>query len=262
MVSDGFRSFWRALDGLFADVHGTPWGAVITDGRFPSVWDANYARVDTATPGLGAAEVERALLPELERVGSRTLHVVSLLPESTTRLLTEFSGRGFRLGWEVVMELRSGIPALGRVQAEELQGGRELWGAVRTTLGLFGSARSSDAVIDQLQRIERDVLAPGGKRWFGIRDANGAVASVAALMMLDGVAYIDNVATLPHARGRGLATAVTGHVATVAREAGAEVTCLLMDPDQPSISRLYGRLGFREAGRLASIRGPLNGAGP
>lgn len=262
MVSDSFRSFWRALDGLFADVHPTPWGAVVTDGRFPSVWDANYARVEAASPGPVAAEVERALVPELRRVGSSTVHVVSLDPASTTRLLSELSTRGHRLEWEVVMETGSSTAGDSRVAVEEVPPGPELWDAVRETLGLFGTSRAAPDVVDQLQRIERDVLAPGGKRWFGARGEDGRLASIAALMVLDGVAYVDNVATLPHARGRGLASAVTSHLVREALTAGAITTCLLADPDRPEVIRLYEGLGFRESGRIASTRGPLPPAEP
>jgi hypothetical protein len=44
--------FWRALDGLFGAPETTWWGAVVTDPRFPTIWDANYARIDRPVTGL------------------------------------------------------------------------------------------------------------------------------------------------------------------------------------------------------------------
>ena len=253
-VSPGFLRFWRALDALLAEVRETRWGAVVTDGRFPALWDANYARVDTPPPSLTAVDVERELLPALARAATDTMHVVSFHPDRTTRLLTELSSRGHRLGWDVVMELRT-APEPGTSSVVELPPGDDLWSRVQESLGLFGTS-SPDATA-QLRRLEQEVLAPGGKRWFGVSSEDGRIASLAALLVLEGVAYVDNVATFPEARGRGLATAVTSHLAREGLAAGASEVCLLADPDAPDAIRLYRRLGFRETGRLASTRGPI-----
>jgi ribosomal protein S18 acetylase RimI-like enzyme len=141
---------------------------------------------------------------------------------------------------------------------EELHDGAELWSRVGDSLTFFG-ADPGDAVT-QLQTIEREVLGPGGKRWFGVRDADGTVVSLAALLVLDGTAYVDNVATFPDARGKGFAAAVTSRIAAEADRAGARRLCLLCDPDDAAVVRLYRRLGFREVGRLASTRGPVPSA--
>jgi ribosomal protein S18 acetylase RimI-like enzyme len=112
--------------------------------------------------------------------------------------------------------------------------------------------------LEQLMRIERDVLTPGAKRWFGVRTDRRWV-SLAALLILEDVGYVDNVATAPAFRGRGFARAVTSHVVRTALAEGAETVFLLADPDEASIVALYERLGFREVTRLASTRGPLPG---
>jgi ribosomal protein S18 acetylase RimI-like enzyme len=238
---------------LLAEVRETPWGAVVTDGRFPALWDANYARVDAPPPRLTAEDIEQELLPALVRAGSDTLHVVSFFPDRTTRLLSELSSRGHRLRWESVMELRV-APDAPHVRIKELTPGEELWSAVGGSLELFGTT-SPDAVA-QLQQLEQEVLTPGGKRWFGVVE-DGRIVSLAASLVLDGVAYVDNVATFPEARGRGLATAVTAHLAREGLEAGASTVSLLADPDSPEVVRMYRQLGFRETGRLASTRGPM-----
>jgi predicted GNAT family acetyltransferase len=114
-----------------------------------------------------------------------------------------------------------------------------------------------DESIDQLRAIETDVLLPGGKRWFGVRDEDGTVVSLAALVLLGDVAYVDNVATFPEARGRGFASAATGAVIDAALAEGVEGIFLLADPDESAVVRMYERIGFRGAGRLASTRGPV-----
>jgi len=231
----------------------------VTDGRFPRIWDANYARVDAPAPGLRAADVQADLLPALEDAGVTVFHVVTFHPEETAGLLAELSSRGHRLGWDLVMDAGPGDPIQAprppQVRVEELTAGDELWSRVGASLALFG-VDPGDAV-EQLQAIEREVLAPGGKRWFGVRDEDDTVVSLAALLFLEGVGYVDNVATFPEARGRGYASALIARIGDEARRAGAEHVCLFADPDDEPVVRLYTSLGFREAGRLASTRGPL-----
>jgi ribosomal protein S18 acetylase RimI-like enzyme len=250
------QPFWAAMDALFSQVHPTAWGAVITDGRFPRVWDANYARLDRPEP-VSVAEVEADLLPRLAASGAETMHVVTFHHEAHVRLLAELSTRGHRLVWDLVL-VRGAEPEPNDREpppVEEVPAGPELWTAVEGTLSLFGA--DPDEAIDQLRRIETDVMDPGGKRWFGVRDEDGVLAALAAVLVLDDVGYVDNVATLPHARRRGYAGALTDRAAREALAGGARHVFLLADPDDPPVVGLYRRLGFREAGRLASTRGPL-----
>ena len=136
----------------------------------------------------------------------------------------------------------------------ELEPGPELWATVRDSFELFG-VEGEDARL-QLARIEEEVLTPAGKRWFGVRQGGRIVAS-AALMVFDHVGHVDNVTTFPRARGRGFATAIAARIVAEAPAAGAEDLMLFADPDAPAVLRLYERLGFREAGRIAATRGPL-----
>ncbi|MFN8232070.1 MAG: hypothetical protein U0V56_00825 [Actinomycetota bacterium] len=59
-LPDRVLRFWRALDAHFGSVLPTTWGAVVTDGRFPAIWDANYARVDVASDAVTHGDVASA----------------------------------------------------------------------------------------------------------------------------------------------------------------------------------------------------------
>lgn len=254
-VPEPFHRFWKALDGLFSNVSEQWWGAVVTDGRFPRIWDANYARVDA--PGVRLVDVEQALTPALRTIGSEIFHAVIFDPEGSGTLISGLSSKGHKLAWDLVMEARSTPHDDPGTAVEEVAPGDELWEAVGASFGLFGV--DPDESIAQLRAIETDVLAPGGKRWFVVRDEDAEIASLAALVVLEDVGYIDNVATFPPARGRGYASALTSHIVHTTREMGLETTFLIADPDDEPVVRLYGRLGFREVGRLASTKGPLPG---
>ena len=248
------RRFWAAMDALFSDVHPTEWGAVVTDGRFPRVWDANYARLEISE-AIRVTDVEAELLPRLRASGADTMHVVSFDHRSHTGLLAELLTRGHRLSWDVVMQRHADRPHEPSAVVQELGTGPELWERVADSIALFGV--DPGEAVEQLRAIETDVMAPGGKRWFCVRSAEGTIVSLAAVMVLQDVGYIDNVATFPVARGRGYASALTDHAARDALAHGAQHVILLADPDDTSAVGIYRRLGFGEVGRLASTRGPL-----
>jgi ribosomal protein S18 acetylase RimI-like enzyme len=259
-IPEHIHRFWKALDERHFHTEPTWWGAVVTEARFPAIWDFNYARVDEAAPGLTLAEVADALLPALAEVGTDMFHVVCFHPEETTDLLVELSTLGHSLSWDVVMDL-AGDPAIEPVDVhvEPLEAGDELWARVEDSLALFGN---DAAVSEQLRRIEEETFSDEHKRWLGVRDDGGAIVALAALVQLEGVGYLDNVATFPEARGSGFASAIVAHAIELASASGAEHVSLFADPQALPVRRMYERLGFREVGRLASTKGPVESVRP
>jgi ribosomal protein S18 acetylase RimI-like enzyme len=262
-----FLPFWRALDELLERVEPTPWGAVVTDRRFPEIWDANYARVEAAEPPT-LAEIEAALRPALARAGARHLHVVLHRPDEQADLLAELSARGDRLSWDVVMEHRGAPDGGGRpgrgagggapldpgVRVVEVEPDGAFWGTFRASLAAFGV--TDPRALDQIVALERDVFAPA-KRWFAVR-AGREVASLAALVVLAGAGYVDHVVTFPEHRRRGHAGALVARLVAEARAARCDPVFLLAEDGAPAV-RLYERLGFRAVGRIGSTLSPLSG---
>lgn len=247
---DPFIRFWRALDDAFALVEQVWWGGVVTDPRFPVIWDVNYARVEADEPNLTVAEVERTLLPAIRASGARVRHLVLLRPERATGLLSELGTRGDQLSWDTVMEHRARrAPRARNAGVEEiLVPDRDFWARLRESLSEFRVTEPEAQ--EQLLRLEREVLFPFGKRWFGVREAERLVA-LGSLVQCEGVGYVDHVVTFPEARGRGYASSIVGRIVREAREAGAERVCLLAETGTGPVA-LYERLGFHEVGKLAS----------
>ncbi len=255
-VPEGFHRYWVSFDALAADVRLTPWGAVVTDPRSPDVWDVNYARVDRAG-SVSVDEVEGALLPALRSAGVIVEHVVSFRHEDHGDLLAALAGRGQNLGWDAVLAMVGEPPAEGGATVEELVARDERSTVIAAVLR-EGFGVQPDAAIEQLVRLDLDVLGPAGKRWFGVREG-GRVVSAGTMLAIGGAAYIDDVATLPGSRGRGYASAVVRTIVREARAADAREIYLLADPGATRVIAMYERLGFREVGRLASTRGPMPG---
>jgi GNAT superfamily N-acetyltransferase len=239
--------FWRAQDDLFDHVEPAWWGAVISDRRYPRVQEPNYARVETRQP-LGLREVEASLLPAMARSGSARAHVVIFHPQDQTDLVVEASTRGERIAWDLVMEHRGAGPD-GDARVLELHAlDVRFWAAHRTSLRWFDITEPD--VLDELQALERDVFVPAGRRWFAVPGPDGPDA-LAALLVLEGVAFVDHVVTFPHARRRGFARALSARVVAEARAAGAERTYLLAEPDGVAAA-MYGAIGFTPVTQIAS----------
>lgn len=241
--------FWTALDDAFENVERTSWGAVVTDRRFPAIWDVNYARVESTDPSLRIAQVEGALRPALAKSRAAHAHLVIFHPEELTGLLSELGTRGDRISWEIVMEQVEAPPddpggvAVGEVSRFD----GEHWRRYRDSIREFDV--TDERTLDDLVRLERDVVNALGKRWFVVLDGARTMA-LGSLLVLERVGYVDNVVTFPEARGRGYAGAIATRIVREAHGMGAEHVYLLVDLDGPG--RMYERLGFRGVAQIAS----------
>jgi GNAT superfamily N-acetyltransferase len=245
-----FLQFWRALDSAIERVVETPWGAVVSDARFPLIWDVNYARVD-AERDVRLSDVRAALDRELARTGARHEHLVCFWPELQTGLLGELGRSGNRISWDIVMIHRGGDPEPPAVAVEEVKTFDDaFWRAVRTSLAAFDV--TEPASLDQLMRLEGEVALPDGKRWFSIRRSLGEEPlALGALIEHEGVAYLDHIVTVPGARRRGYGSAMVRKIVQVAHDDGIERITLLADRGGKPAD-LYRRLGFEDLTYLAS----------
>jgi len=249
-----FLRFWHALDSAIERVVETPWGAVVSDARYPSIWDVNYARVD-AERDVRLSDVREALDRELARVGGHHEHIVCFWPELQTGLLGELGRGGNRISWDIVMIHRGGDPEPPAVAVEEITTFDDaFWKAVRTSLTAFDV--TEPASLEELMHLEREVALPDGKRWFAIRRSSGAQPqqeplALGALIEHEGVAYLDHIVTVPEARRRGYGSAMVREIVQVARGDGMRQITLLADRGGKP-AELYRRLGFEDLTYLAS----------
>jgi ribosomal protein S18 acetylase RimI-like enzyme len=73
--------------------------------------------------------------------------------------------------------------------------------------------------------------------------------------------YVNVVATLPDARGRGLGTRLMRVAEDIARAQGQRRLCLVVADDNDAARRLYRRLGYRERANRPMVKDAWEGPG-
>jgi ribosomal protein S18 acetylase RimI-like enzyme len=93
------------------------------------------------------------------------------------------------------------------------------------------------------------------RRYVGIRDQSGlvCVAGVHVWSPAWRVAALGNVATLPEARGRGLATAACASLCRLLLDDGIDVIALNVRADNLAAIRAYEKLGFAHAADYVEV---------
>src|SRR5438552_1254965 len=102
---------FAAVDARLERVAPMPWGAVVTDPRFPLIHDVNYARVEDGS-GLTLAAVGRSLAPALGAAGVRAFHVATFDPVGSRLLLDELEAERARFTYDTAMRWKGPSPAL------------------------------------------------------------------------------------------------------------------------------------------------------
>jgi len=258
-LREPIRSFWQAWGGLNPLCVETTWGQVVTDARFPRVWEANRAAVLRRHARTSASAIRGRLLPALRDANATHETVEFWDPPTSCPALEELRAGAAEVGIDVLMVFRGDPDALReterRVDVREIaRPGRSFWTVYRDSRIEFGGDMSRET-LGQLVQRDREVLVPAGLRWF-VGHADGRPAGYASLISLEGVGYLDNVVTVPELRRRGVAAACVAAAVRTGTEAGDRLVFLLAERDG-NPQRLYERMGFRTVAPVESFTTPL-----
>lgn len=233
------------------EVREYEWGEAFLSPALPLAWDANWALAER--PGMSAAEVvaaadeslagcaHRAVAIRDEAEGERLAAEVAALPGWEAERNLYMLWRGTEAG-----DPEGGVAETPLAGCEELR--REL---IR---GEFpADAENLEETVDQLLEMGRRTSTAAGDRWFVAPAEDPASA---CCLLADGeTGQVEDVGTLPSARGRGLAKAVIRAALAASRQAGHEHTFIVADADDwPRL--LYEKLGFEACGVLHVVRRP------
>jgi ribosomal protein S18 acetylase RimI-like enzyme len=263
MVQDGMIS---EADGLIAQLldweiereeriaeqveqHG--WGRAFLSPGVPLVWDANWILIEQT--GMTVDDIIAAADQAIGSAGMGHRTVVARDPGDGRRLVPEFESRGWGIEPGLRMVVRRAPDRKSEIQVAERRMDEiadlraEL---IRKQLEEIGVG--NEQVTEQLLEWEARIGDCDGDRWF-VAPANGEPASACRLLARDGIGQVEDVGTLPEARGKGLARAVTLAAARASEDDGNRLTFLAAAADDwPRL--LYEKLGFDEAGCLYAFR--------
>jgi ribosomal protein S18 acetylase RimI-like enzyme len=264
-LPDPILSFWTASLDLQATLRPTPWGAIVTDPRYPRVYEANHASVLGLAPDLTLQDIQTELLPALEEAGATHEHIEVMDADDDCPALRHLLATPGEHDPDVVMVYedeglpegrRAWLPGPEGIQVEEVEHPDDsFWKLYRLVPNEYGE-RLPDEVLDQMLNRVQELFLPWERFFVAVVD--GSIAGMVSVLALEGVAYIDNVVTLPRFRRHGIATAGVTRAVSASLDAGAEVVFLLAEENGPP-QRLYERLGFRVHRRCYGFTRPLPG---
>ena len=244
-LPDDVREAWWAWHGLNEYVEPTSWGALVTDARYPDVWDANFARVEAPA---SLAEVEGALERARSWTGSR--HAEIFVPDRDAvgpALGYQAVAVGYEHNVDVVMTLRgdpSPLPErLLSIDIVEIDhGDDDLAATHREVYPLLGPTLAPE-VIDQLMERDARLADEAGVRWFAALVEGDVAGFCSTYVAPNRVSVVDNVVTREEHRGLGVATAVVTRAILEARASGSGLT-FLVTAAVGGAAPLYQRIGF------------------
>ncbi len=218
----------------------------------PEVHICNFAAEVHVPTGTTATDVLGELREHFDQTGVACAFLQAHNADWPVDLVKAAEEAGYTRGQEAALMLLSrrvsptqAAPAMQIVPARAVQ--RDLR-AFHETL-IRPTFNGDDALTAQLTATFLDHLDEPRLEAFVAR-IDGQIVGQATLVNLGDIGVIDNVQTLPDYSGRGVATALLGHVldhATRAQVGSVILECL---PNTPA-SRLYEKLGFSEVRRFA-----------
>jgi ribosomal protein S18 acetylase RimI-like enzyme len=221
----------------------SPLGFGVLTDELPLRHDSNFFFLDEAAATADAiAEADRIL----GGAGRNYRVILTFDEELGERLRPEFQGFGWRTMRHVFMvqhrspEKTADVSVVSEVDQSALRPGR-----TREILAQpWGTPELAEELLDSKLLLGRRAET----RFFGV-EVGGEIVAWSDLYVAQGVAQIEDVATMQEHRQRGYATAVVLHAADEGRKAGADLVFLVAD-DEDWPKELYRRLGFDDIGRL------------
>jgi ribosomal protein S18 acetylase RimI-like enzyme len=235
-------AFMRAATAATADVaRPIETGIVVRTPSLPAVWAVNQLRV---TEPLTSEELVE--LAEEQMAGFDYRHVTVEDQRTGPGVEQAFRAAGWKVERDVVMVLSGPADRPIDTGVVDDAGEDEVLELMRRW---YGADAPTTNEIDQLIDYGRRDSRALGDRLLGVRSGDGRLVAITKLRSDGGTAQVEDVYTVPEARGRGFARALIGRAVELARDGGQDLVFIVADDgDWPKL--LYERLGFRRVGFL------------
>ena len=216
-------------------------GIVVSTPSLPAVWAVNQLRV---TEPLTFDEL--VYLAEDHMVGFDYRQVAVEHQQAGPDLEAAFRAAGWKVERDVLMVLSGPADRPADTDVVDDAGEDEVVEMMRRW---YADDEPTPAEIDQLVDYGRRESRALGDRLLGVRSGDGRLVAITKLRSDGRTAQIEDVYTVPEARGRGFARALISRATELARERDHDLVFIVADDgDWPKL--LYGRLGFRSVGHL------------
>jgi GNAT superfamily N-acetyltransferase len=235
-------AFMRAGVAATADaVRPIEAGIVVSTPSLPAVWAVNHVRV---LAPLTFDELVDLADEEMTGVAYRQIAVEH--QAAGPGLEEAFRDAGWKIERDVVMILSGWADRQADTSVVEDASEPEVLELIRRW---YEDDDPTPTEIEQLVAYGRREIRTLGDRLLGVRGGDGRLSAISKLRSDGRTAQVEDVYTVPEARGRGFARALISRAIELSREAGHDLVFIVADDgDWPKL--LYGRLGFRSAGHL------------
>lgn len=216
-------------------------GIVVSTPSLPAVWAVNQLRV---THGLPFDELVDLADEQLAGFEYRQIAVED--QGAGPGLEASFRAASWKVERDVVMVLTASADRLADTGIVDEPGEEEILELIQRW---YADDNPAPSEIEQLVSYGRREVRALGDRLLGVRSSDERLVAISKLRSDGRTAQVEDVYTVPEARGRGFARALIGRAIELARDGGNEVIFIVADDDDWP-KRLYERLGFRAAGHL------------
>jgi GNAT superfamily N-acetyltransferase len=242
----------RTLKSLADEMRPIESGWVVRTRSLPRVWTLNQLLICepvTFADAIALADRHQADLPYR--------HVVVEAEPTSRQLEGSFVAAGWHVDCEVLMALAGSSDREVDTRAViELSEAQMLELMRRWTIEEHPAIGTGLEELEEYSRRE-------GRLWneqcFGILDVDGAPAAITKLRSDGATAWVEDVYTVPEARGRGYARVLVTHATALARSAEPDLIFIIAD-DNDWPKHLYADIGFRPIGTTRTFHRDLGAA--
>ena len=232
----------RTVAGIADETVETAEGWAARTRDLPRVWTLN--QVSCTAPATFATLVDRC---DAFQADLHYRHLVVRHEPTARAVEPDFAEAGWRIERDVVMAL-VGIPAVpdGADAVRELT--EDQMAALMAAWLTEEHAGIEDPAVEEVLEYNRREGRLFGERCYGVLGDDGRPLAVTKLRVSGSLGWVEDVYTMPDARGRGHARTLVALAARGARAAGCKEVVLVADADDWP-QHLYRRIGFEEVGR-------------
>lgn len=216
-------------------------GFVVSTPSLPAVWAVNQVRVVEAL-----SHEELIELADRELAGCEYRQIAVEHQQTGAEVEKAFRAARWKVERDVLMILDGPPDREADTRVVEDAGEDEMLELMRRW---YESDEPTPDEAEQLVEFGRREVRALGDRLLGVRSGDGRLVAITKLRSDGSTAQVEDVYTVPEARGRGFARALVSRAVELARDGGHDMTFIVAD-DEGWPKLLYGRLGFRSVGLL------------